>query len=63
MDDTINVKSPHGSEEWSNFFKLLNCLFEHIKSTLELDENMSILFLDVFITKKQDGSLDHEVFK
>ena len=44
-------------------FKHLNCLFEKMKFTMELDEKESILFLDVLITKKQDGSLLHEVFK
>ena len=63
MDDTINVKSPHGSEERSNFFKHLNCLFEQVKFTMGLDENGIILFLNVLITKRRDGSLDHKVLE
>ena len=33
------------------------------KFTMELEENGSIPFLDVLLTRKEDGTLGHEVFR
>jgi hypothetical protein len=62
VDDT-NVKWPHGEEELGRFFEHLNSISENIKFTMELEENNSIPFLDVLITRKQDGTLGHKVFR
>lgn len=51
VDDT-NVKWPHGNEELNKFFEHLNEISEDIKFTMELEENESIPFLDVLVTRK-----------
>jgi hypothetical protein len=62
VDDT-NVIWPHGKEELDKFFEHLNGISEDIKFTMELEDNNSIPFLDVLITRKQDGTLGHKVFR
>jgi hypothetical protein len=62
VDDT-NVKWPHGKEELDKFFEHLNGISENIKFTMELEDNNSIPFLDVLMTRKQDGTLGHKVFR
>jgi hypothetical protein len=62
MDET-NVKWPHGNDALNRFFEHFNGLFEGIKFTMEFEDNRSIPFLDVLITKKQDGALGHKVFR
>jgi hypothetical protein len=56
VDDT-NVKWPHGKDELLRFFDHLNGISEDIEFTMEQEENDSIPFLDVLITRKQDGTL------
>jgi hypothetical protein len=62
VNDT-NVKWPHGEEELGRFFEHLNSISENIKFTMELEDNNSIPFLDILITRKQDGTLGHKVFR
>jgi hypothetical protein len=62
VDDT-NVKWPHGKEELGRFFEHLNGISENIKFTMELEENNNIPFLDVLMTRKQDGTVGHKVFR
>lgn len=50
--DNTNVKWPRGNDELNKFFRHLNSLSENIKFTMEVEENKSIPFLDVLITKK-----------
>jgi hypothetical protein len=62
VDDT-NVKWPHGKEELDKFFEHLNGISENIKFTMELEENNSIPFLDILMTRKHNGTLGHKVFR
>jgi hypothetical protein len=62
VDDTI-TKWPHGKEELNKFFEHLNGISDDIKVTMELEKNKSILFLDVLVAKKHDGTLGHIVFR
>ena len=61
VDDT-NVVWPHGEDELRKFLTHLNSISPNIKFTMELEENRSIPFLDVLLTRKEDGTLGHEVF-
>jgi hypothetical protein len=62
VDDT-HVIWPHGRDSLTGFLEHLNNQSESIKFTMELEENKSIPFLDVLITKKEDGSLSHQVYR
>jgi hypothetical protein len=62
FDDT-NIKWPHGKEALDRFFKHLNGISENIKFTMDLEDNNSIPFLDILMTRKQDGTLGHKVFR
>ena len=62
VDDT-NVLWPHGEIELNNFFKHLNNRSDDIKFTMEEEDNGSISFLDVLVTRKKDGTLGHKVFR
>ena len=46
-----------------SFFNHINCQNQHIKFTVELEENKSIPFLDLLITRKEDGSLMFDIFR
>ena len=61
VDDT-NMKWTHGKTELDKFFIHLNSISSEIKFTMELEENMSIPFLDILIIRKEDVSLGHKVF-
>ena len=62
VDDT-NVLWPHGEIELNNFFKHLNNRSDDIKFTMEEEDNGSISFLDVLVTRKKYGTLGHKVFR
>ena len=51
VDDT-NVVWPHGEDELRKFLSHLNSISPNIKFTMELEENGSIPFLDVLLTRK-----------
>lgn len=56
VDDT-NLIWPHGRDSLKEFHDHLNNQHENIKFTIEIEENSSISFLDVRISKKKDGSI------
>ena len=60
MDDT-NIIWPHGRESLDKSLTHLNNRSDHIKFTMEIQENNSLPFLNVLLTKKTDGSLSHQV--
>ena len=60
--DDMNVVWPHGEDELRKFLTHLNSISPNIKFTMELEEDRSIPFLDVLLTRKEDGTLGHEVF-
>ena len=51
VDDT-NINWPHGKESLDAFLEHLNSRSEHIKFTMEVEEDNQIPFLDVLIKKK-----------
>ena len=61
VNDT-NIKWNHGKENLERFFNRLNSISSKIKFTMEVEENKSIPFLDVLITRKEDGTLGHHFF-
>lgn len=58
VDDT-NLNWTHGKAELEMFFNHLNSISSEIKFTMELEENGKIPFLDVLISRKEDGTLGH----
>jgi hypothetical protein len=62
VDDT-NVKWPHGRENLNKFMEHLNSQSKHIQFTMELEDHDSIPFPDVLISRKEDDSLAHQVFR
>jgi hypothetical protein len=62
VDDT-NFLWTHGRNNLDEFFDHLNNQHENIKFTMEIEKDNSILFLDVCITKKGNGSFGHEVYR
>ena len=62
VDDT-NINWPHGKESLDVFLEHLNSCSEHIKFTMEVEEDNQIPFLDVLITKRNCGALGHQVYR
>ena len=62
MDDVYS-NLPNGEEKLVEFTKHLNSQSKSIKFTIEKEENNCLPILDVLTTKKQDGSLSHQVYK
>lgn len=58
-----NLKWTHGKAEMERFFNHLNFISSEIKFTIELEENGKIPFLDVMISRKEDGTLGHQVYR
>ena len=62
VDDT-NLIWTHGRENLNKFLTHLNNQSEHIKFTMDVQENNCLPFLDVLITKNEYGSLAHQVYR
>jgi hypothetical protein len=62
VDDTF-VIWPHGWDKLDEFVTHLNKQSDHIKFTMEVENNNSLPFLDVRVTKRPDGSLSHQVYR
>ena len=58
VDDT-NVIWTHNKTDIPVFFEHLNKQSKSIKFTMELEENGIIPFLDILISKRNDGTLSH----
>lgn len=58
----MNVIWPHKNKPLNDFLDHLNSRWEHMKSTMEIEENAHLPFLDVLITKNANGSLAHQVY-
>ena len=61
--DETNINWPHGKESLDMFLEHLNSHSEHIKFTMEVEEENQIPFLDVLITKRIGGTLGHQVYR
>jgi hypothetical protein len=62
VDDSFAV-FPHGRDKLDEFLKYLNSIHPSIQFTMEVEENNSLPFLDVLITKRSDGSLSHSTYR
>ena len=62
VDDTF-VIWPHGKDKLESFLSELNNAHPNIKFTCEMETNGSIPFLDVLVTRKNDGTLGHKVYR
>ena len=47
----------------NHFLKHLNNQNNNIKFTMEIEENNKLPFLDVLISRKEDGSVSHQVYR
>lgn len=61
--DNTYVIWPYKKENLEGFFNLLNNQLENIKFTMELEENKNIAFLDLLISKKNNGALGHQIYR
>ena len=61
VDDTF-VIWPHGMEKLQMFLEHLNSRHNNIKFTMELEDNGSLPFLDVLLTRT-GGKLSHTVYR
>jgi len=60
--DDIFAKWSHGKEKLDLFLNHLNSLSDHIKFTIEIENNNQLPFLNILLTKK-DGSLCFQVYR
>jgi hypothetical protein len=61
VDDTF-VIWPHGQDKLIEFLDYLNGLHHNIKFTMEIEEG-HLLFLDIDVYRKTNGSLGHKVYR
>ena len=61
VDDT-NINCPHGKESLKEFLGHLNNRLDHIKFTMEVEEDNQIPFLDVLSKKRNGRALVHQVY-
>ena len=59
----IFAKWRHGMKKLHEFLAHLNSLSQHIKFTIEIEKYGKLPFLDVLLTKKEDGGLGYQVYK
>lgn len=62
VDDTFIIWT-HGQGKLMEFLSFMNSLYKNTKFTMEVEQSGSFSFLDVFVYRKQDGSLGHKVFQ
>jgi hypothetical protein len=62
VDDTFVVWL-HGEEELREFLDHLKSIQHNIKFTMEVENNRSLPFLDVLVSRRPDGSLGHSLQK
>ena len=62
VDDTCIIWS-HGKENLDLFLHHLNSESDSIKFTIEFEVYGSLTFLDVLITRKDDGSFSHQFYR
>ena len=62
VDDTF-VVWPHPKDTLVPFLNHLNSHSPHIQFTMEIEQNNSLSFLDVLVTRNDNGSLSHQVYR
>ena len=56
--DDIFAKWNHGIDKLHDLLSHLNSLSQHIKLTIEMEKDGKLPFLDVLLTKKEEGDWD-----
>ena len=62
VDDT-DVVWPHGRSSLAQFLEHLNSQNNNIKFTMEIEDNKSLPFLDVLVSRNKDRSISHQMFR
>ncbi|MGP1919436.1 MAG: hypothetical protein ACTS41_01600, partial [Candidatus Hodgkinia cicadicola] len=62
VDDAF-VIWPYGEEELEQFHQHLNSIHPNIQFTKETEENRSLPYLDVLITKNRKGGFSHTTYR
>jgi hypothetical protein len=62
VDDTFIIW-PHGQDKLTEILDYLNGIHTNIKFTMEIGGGRHLLFLDIDIYKKANGSLGHKVYR
>jgi hypothetical protein len=62
VDDTF-VVWPHGKDELQELLKHLNNIHPNIKCTMEVEQNKTLPFSDVLVSRRPDGSLGYSVHR
>ena len=57
--DDVLANWSHGKERLEEFLKHLNSISQHIKFTMEVEEEGKITFLDVLLSKQGNGKLGY----
>jgi hypothetical protein len=61
--DDIFEKLWHGMEKIEDFLTHLKILSQHIKFILEMEKDGELPFLDMHLTKKENGRLGYQVYR
>ena len=61
--DDVLAKLSHGMERLEEFLKHLNNLSQHIKFTMEIEDEGIIPFLDVLFSKQRNEKLGYQVYR
>lgn len=62
VDDTFVIWT-QGREKLDEFLEYLNKQHDKIKFTMEIEKGNKLVFLDVLVTRKPDGTLGHTVYR
>jgi hypothetical protein len=62
VDDTFVVWT-HGKDELQEFLKHPNNIHPNIMFTMEVEQNKTLPFLDVLVSRRSDSSLGHSVYR
>jgi hypothetical protein len=62
VDDIFAVWS-HGKDDLQDFLQHLNNIHNSIEFTMEIEQDRTLLFLDVLVSRGLDGTLGHTVYR
>ncbi|XP_018353098.1 PREDICTED: uncharacterized protein LOC108754932 [Trachymyrmex septentrionalis] len=56
-------KTPKKPEIWFHYVDDIFVIWRHDRAELHIEENGKLPFLDVLVSKKADGTLDHQMYR
>jgi hypothetical protein len=62
VDDIFTVWS-HGKDDLQDFLQHPNNIHKSIKFTMEAEQDRTLLFLDILVSRRLDGTLGHTVYR